>query len=134
MVAFTEKCQKYSHALRLSFGKAMADVPDSRLADDLSALRKCVKTLQAQAANVVRLRYEERQSCQSIAYSTGRSVTWVTSTLNRARKALRQCIDSRLSFFASRHLRDTRSQQVIPFARTCCNSIRSPRIEKTEDC
>jgi RNA polymerase sigma-70 factor (ECF subfamily) len=89
--------EKYSHALRLRVGQAMADVPDSGLSDDLSALRQCLKILQAQAASVVRLRYEERQSCQSIADSMERSVTWVTSTLSRARKAIRQCVDSRLS-------------------------------------
>ena len=89
--------ENYGHALRIRVGEAMADVDDSAPAADLSALRECVKVLQPQSASVVRLRYEERKSCQHIAETMQRSVTWVTSTLSRARKALRQCIDSRLS-------------------------------------
>ena len=87
--------EKYSHALRLRIGEAMADVWDDSERDVLSALRECMKMLQSQAALVVRLRYEERQSCQHIADSLDRTVTWVTSTLSRSRKALRQCIESR---------------------------------------
>ncbi len=93
----TRNLEKYSHALRLRIGEAMADVQDTGRSDDLSALRQCLKLLQAQAASVVQLRYEERQSCQSIAKSMQRSVTWVTSTLSRARKALRSCLHTRLS-------------------------------------
>ncbi|MEO1999132.1 MAG: sigma-70 family RNA polymerase sigma factor [Planctomycetaceae bacterium] len=93
----TRNLEKYSHALRLRIGEAMADVQDSGRSDDLSALRQCLKLLQAQAASVVQLRYEERQSCQSIAKSMQRSVTWVTSTLSRARKSLRSCLHTRLS-------------------------------------
>jgi RNA polymerase sigma-70 factor, ECF subfamily len=89
--------QSFSHAMRLRVGEAMADVEDGGPAADLSALRECVRILQPQSASVVRLRYEERKSCQDIAESMQRSVTWVTSTLSRARKALRRCIESRLS-------------------------------------
>ena len=86
-----------SHALRLRVGEAMANIDDGSQPELLSALRECLKELQKQSAAVVRLRYEERQSCQSIAQSLGRTVTWVTSTLSRSRKSLRQCIESRLS-------------------------------------
>lgn len=89
--------ENYGHALRIRIGEAMVDVDDSAPAAGLSALRECVKVLQPQSATVVRLRYEERKSCQHIAESMQRSVTWVTSTLSRARNALRQCIDSRLN-------------------------------------
>ncbi|MDA7893412.1 sigma-70 family RNA polymerase sigma factor [bacterium] len=88
--------EKYTHSLRFRIGEAMADVQDSGRSDNLSALRQCMQNLQTQAASVVRLRYEERQSCQSIAESLGRTVTWVTSTLSRSRKVLRLCIESRL--------------------------------------
>ena len=74
----------YGHALRIRIGEAMVDVDDSAPAASLSALRECVKVLQPQSATVVRLRYEERKSCQHIAESMQRSVTWVTSTLSRA--------------------------------------------------
>ncbi|MCP4855363.1 MAG: sigma-70 family RNA polymerase sigma factor [Fuerstiella sp.] len=87
--------KKFSHALRLRVGEEMASAADDGQRDSLSALQECLKNLQAQAASVVRLRYDERQSCESIAESLGRTVTWVTSTLSRSRKALRACIESR---------------------------------------
>ncbi len=87
--------QKASYALRLRVCEEMANIEGSHQPELLSALRECLKTLQKQAASVVRLRYEERQSCQNIAESLDRKVTWVTSTLSRSRKALRQCIESR---------------------------------------
>ncbi|PHR90434.1 MAG: hypothetical protein COA78_35315, partial [Blastopirellula sp.] len=86
--------EKFSHALRLRVGEEMAR--DNGQRDLLSAMRECVKALQPQAASVVRLRYEERQSCRSIAESLNRTVTWVTSTLSRSRKTLRTCIEIRL--------------------------------------
>ncbi len=89
--------ENYGQALRIRVGEVMANLDDSAPAADLSALRECVKLLQPQSAHVVRLRYEEQQSSQHIADSMQRSLTWVTSTLSRARMALRQCIESRLS-------------------------------------
>lgn len=86
----------FSRALRLRVGEHMADAEDETQGDRLAALRECLKSLQSQAASVVRLRYEQRLSCQSIAESLDRSVTWVTSTLSRSRKALRLCIERRL--------------------------------------
>ena len=86
----------FSDALRLRMGEQMAGSCDDGQRELLTAMRECVKALQSQAALVVRLRYEERQSCQSIAESLGRTVTWVTSTLSRSRCALRACIESRL--------------------------------------
>lgn len=87
---------KFSRALRLRVGEEMVSAADDVQRDSLSALRECLKNLQTQAASVVRLRYEERKSCQSIADSLDRTVTWVTSTLSRSRNALRACIKSRL--------------------------------------
>ena len=86
----------FSHALRTRVGEHMAGVPDDAHGDRLAALRGCVESLQAEAASVVRLRYKKRQSCQSIAETLDRTVTWVTSTLSRSRKVLRQCIERRL--------------------------------------
>ena len=87
---------KFSHALRLRVGEEIVNTADDGQCDSLSALRECLKNLQTQAGSVVRLRYEERQSCQSIAESLDRTVTWVTSTLSRSRSVLRTCIESRL--------------------------------------
>jgi len=88
--------EKFSHDLRLRVGEEMASAANDSQHDLLPALRECMKNLQTQAASVVRLRYEERQSCQNIAESLDRTVTWVTSTLSRSRKVLRACIESRL--------------------------------------
>ncbi len=88
---------KFSAALRLRVGEQLAESCDDDQRELLSAMRECVKSLQSQAATVVRLRYEERQSCRSIAESLGRTVTWVTSTLSRSRKTLRLCIELRHS-------------------------------------
>lgn len=88
--------EKFSHALRLRIGEEMVSAANDGQHDLLPALRECLKNLQTQAASVVRLRYEERQSCRSIAESLDRTVTWVTSTLSRSRKVLRMCVESRL--------------------------------------
>lgn len=88
--------EKFSHALRLRVGEEMVSAANDGQHDLLPALRECLKNLQTQAASVVRLRYEERQSCRSIAESLDRTVTWVTSTLSRSRKVLRMCVESRL--------------------------------------
>lgn len=88
--------EKFSHALRLRVGEAMVSAADDGQGDVLTALRECLKNLQTLAALLVRLRYDERQSCQEIAESLDRTVTWVTSTLSRSRKTLRTCINGRL--------------------------------------
>ena len=87
----------FSHALRLRVGEHMAGASDTPEGDRIAALRECLQSLQSQAGSVVKLRYEQRQSCQSIAESLDRTVTWVTSTLSRARKALGSCIERRLA-------------------------------------
>lgn len=66
------------------------------LSSDLSILKTCLAALQAQAAQVIRLRYQDQKSCQKIAESMQHSVTWVTTTLSRARKALRECMAAKL--------------------------------------
>ena len=92
----TRNLDNFGDVLRLRIGEAMADVNDTEPTVDLAALRECMKVLQPQSGSVLRLRYDERRSCQHIADSMQRSLTWVTSTLSRARKTLRQCVESRL--------------------------------------
>ncbi len=87
----------YRDALQTRVWEMMWVEDDQGPARELSALRKCMMALQTQAARVVRLRYDEQKSCQDIAESMQRSVTWVTSTLWRARKSLRECMDTKLS-------------------------------------
>ena len=93
----SQKSGKIQSRPAASCGRADGRLPRTMVSG--SRFRQCasvVKTLQSQAALVVRLRYEERQSCRSIAESLDRTVTWVTSTLSRSRRVLRACIESRL--------------------------------------
>ncbi|MEL6109928.1 MAG: sigma-70 family RNA polymerase sigma factor [Planctomycetota bacterium] len=87
--------ERLSQTLRLRVDEEMAGISDSRQ-DAVLVLHECLKSLPEPAATVVRLRYQERQSCQSVAESLNRAVTWVTSTLSRSRKALRRCVETRL--------------------------------------
>ncbi|MEM1224950.1 MAG: sigma-70 family RNA polymerase sigma factor [Planctomycetota bacterium] len=87
--------EKFTQALTMRVGEEMAGVDDHQ-PDTVSLLRDCLKKLPELSVSVVQLRYQERRSCRSIAESLDRTVTWVTSTLSRSRKTLRQCIETRL--------------------------------------
>ncbi|MEM9367862.1 MAG: sigma-70 family RNA polymerase sigma factor [Planctomycetota bacterium] len=94
--------EKFSHALRLRLGEELARSNDSPLVDEnhrdlIGSLRECLQKLPEPAASVVQLRYRDRKSCQTIADSLNRTVTWVTTSLSRSRKSLRQCIEGRLA-------------------------------------
>ena len=69
--------------------------PDFRL-DQLDGLRDCVGKLGHEAADLVALRYFNERSCKEIAEQKQRTVSWVTTTLNRVRKTLRDCMESSL--------------------------------------
>lgn len=62
--------------------------------DQLVYLKRCLGELKSESANLIKLRYDDKRSCKEIAEEKNRTVTWVTSTLNRVRKALRDCIES----------------------------------------
>ena len=64
---------------------------------DLTAyLRNCTGELSEQNQALLRDRYTEELSTQQISEKTGRTLTWVTSTLHRVRSALRTCIETRM--------------------------------------
>jgi RNA polymerase sigma-70 factor (ECF subfamily) len=65
------------------------DVP----ADQLARLWECVGKLGREAADLVALRYFNKRSCKEIAEQKQRTVSWVTTTLNRIRKTLRGCME-----------------------------------------
>ncbi len=69
--------------------------PDFRL-DQLAGLRGCVGKLGREAADLVALRYFNKRSCKEIAELKQRTVSWVTTTLNRVRKMLRECVERSL--------------------------------------
>jgi RNA polymerase sigma-70 factor (ECF subfamily) len=66
--------------------------PNVRL-DQLAGLRDCVAKLGREAADLVALRYFNKRSCKEIAEQKQRTVSWVTTTLNRVRKTLRECME-----------------------------------------
>jgi len=69
--------------------------PNVRL-DQLAGLRDCVAKLGREAADLVALRYFKKRSCKEIAEQKQRTVSWVTTTLNRVRKTLRDCMERSL--------------------------------------
>jgi RNA polymerase sigma-70 factor (ECF subfamily) len=87
--------EKYRGALEMEIATAAADdmEPDFRR-DQLAALRNCVGKLQSETASLIELRYFKKLSCREIAVEKSRTVTWVTSTLSRIRKTLRDCMES----------------------------------------
>ncbi len=88
----------YQSALEVEIGDALCDgIELDEEGDDVAALKSCLNKLQTEAASVVRLRYFEKQSCKEIAETKDRTVTWVTSTLSRARQALRKCLENQLA-------------------------------------
>ena len=83
----------YRAQLEVEVAAAAADIGPDHQRDRLDGLRECVGKLGAEAADVVALRYFEHRSCKEIAERKRRTVSWVTTTLNRVRKALRECIE-----------------------------------------
>lgn len=69
------------------------DQADGSGADTLAQLVSCLEHLQEKSRTLIAHRYEAGLPCKEIATKTGRSVTWVTSTLSRVRKALRTCVE-----------------------------------------
>jgi RNA polymerase sigma-70 factor (ECF subfamily) len=87
----------YQSALEIEIDEALCDGIDlDEEGDDVTALKACLAKLQTEAASVIQLRYFEKQSCKEIAETKDRTVTWVTSTLSRARQALRKCLENQL--------------------------------------
>ncbi|MBN2786201.1 MAG: sigma-70 family RNA polymerase sigma factor, partial [Pontiellaceae bacterium] len=64
-------------------------------ADLLAHLNSCRETLSDTNQSLINDRYEASLSIQQISEKTGRTETWVTSTLHRVRSALRTCIEKK---------------------------------------
>lgn len=71
------------------------DNADDTDGDPLVALSACLQELQTNSRNLIAERYKNGLRCKEIAEKTGRTVTWVTSTLSRVRKALKTCVESK---------------------------------------
>jgi RNA polymerase sigma-70 factor (ECF subfamily) len=87
----------YREKLEVEIASAVTEdmEPDFRQ-DQLAGLRDCVGKLGREAADLVTLRYCNKLSCKEIAEHKQRTVTWVTTTLNRVRKTLRECMERSL--------------------------------------
>jgi len=59
-------------------------------------LMECRKGLSGIAQKLIALKYDENASCSGIAESLGKTVSWVTTTLSRTRKALRDCLERKM--------------------------------------
>ncbi|MGY8644032.1 MAG: RNA polymerase sigma factor [Verrucomicrobiales bacterium] len=59
-------------------------------------MQACFEELKEESAELVKQRYFGKLSCKEIAEKQNRRVSWVTSTLSRARKALKECLEDQL--------------------------------------
>lgn len=62
--------------------------------DLLATLKTCQQQLSDANRDLLQKRYTEQLSTKAMAEQTGRTETWVTSTLHRVRSALRTCIQN----------------------------------------
>lgn len=70
-------------------GNANADFQS----DPLAQLSECLDKLNEQNQTLIKERYHNTLSIDEISKKTGRTQTWVTSTLHRVRSVLRTCIE-----------------------------------------
>ena len=88
---------KYSEHLRQQVLEAASEHDHGEQSDAHAILAECMGRLEATAERMVCYRYQENRSVNEIAERLGRTVTWVTSTLFRIRRTLRECIQRRLA-------------------------------------
>lgn len=85
----------FRNVLELEIATAAAeDMAVDFKQDRVDALRNCVDQLQEASAELIKQRYFGKMSCKEIANEKNRTLTWVTSTLSRVRKALRSCLEN----------------------------------------
>ena len=86
---------KYREQFEVELSTSMTEfeIDDKEPEPAMLALRNCLKSLRAEAASLMDLRYNKKKSCKEIAEKKSRTVTWVTSNLSRVRQALRRCIE-----------------------------------------
>ena len=91
--------ERYTAALRprLLEKAALLLEQEPEPSDEHRALESCLKKLPAHSRELLAWRYEKDKSSREIAQQKDRSVTWVTTTLCRIRKMLRQCIQSAMA-------------------------------------
>lgn len=87
---------RFRDVLELEIATAAAqDMSVDLKLDRADVLQGCVDQLPQGSAELIKQRYFVKMSCKEIAAEKNRSLTWVTSTLSRVRKALRTCLENR---------------------------------------
>lgn len=73
-----------------------ADAPGSAFEEHFEQLRKCVERLPGKLRSLIDLVYRENKSCDEASSTVGMNPTAVRVALHRARKALRECVQTSL--------------------------------------
>src|SRR3954452_2404540 len=73
-----------------------ADVPEEVPEEQAAALKECMGRLAPKAREAMERKYRDGQQIRAIAAAQEREIGAVEMTLVRARRALRQCIETRL--------------------------------------
>lgn len=88
-----ERARAPRAAERLAWGLAARALDQAEDEDpDLEALRRCLARLPAERQALVERRYRDGLAVETLAAELGRTATWVTTTLQRVRDALRACL------------------------------------------
>ena len=76
--------------LKITENRVSALEHEEKAVSSLKYLKGCMESLQERSQSLIQFRYFEKMSCAEIAELEQRSVTWVTSTLARIRKKIRE--------------------------------------------
>jgi len=91
------KHESYKEQLTVLAVESVCDhACDDSEADPLSQLSECMARLNDQSLELITDRYHNTLSIHEISKKTGRTPTWVTSTLHRVRSVLKTCIEQHL--------------------------------------
>ena len=95
--AIRERAHKNNYATQIDLLvlKHCEEGADETTSDTLAHLRSCLEQLGDASRTLVNDRYAAGMNSRELAEKTGRTVTWVTSTLSRVRKTLRNCIEAK---------------------------------------
>jgi RNA polymerase sigma-70 factor, ECF subfamily len=85
------KCLSFSDALVDELAIEVCDYPPLN-DDSIDEMRRCIEQLAVRDREVLRQRYLSMVTCENIAKTIGRPVTWVYNALRRIRQELLDCI------------------------------------------
>lgn len=92
-----KKQETYTEQLSILAVEAVSSTAcDDYQSDPLAQLSECMDKLNDQSRELITDRYHNTLSVNEISKKTGRTNTWVTSTLHRVRSVLKTCIEKQL--------------------------------------